>query len=419
MPRKKSVPSYRLHRGSGQAVVLVNGRDVYLGVHGTPESKTKYQDIVRRLMADQAKVEMEHTTKWYTDITLAELAAQYLRHVRAYYVKDGKPTSQQAGIKAIIDIVLAKYTYLEAAKFGPLALRECRDEFVKRGFVRTEINRRIQIIRRLFKWAVAQELIPAEVLVALQSVAGLRRGKTTAPERRRIKPVPEAFLDAVVPHLSPQVVTMSKLQLLTGMRPGEVVVMRTIDINMSGDVWEYCPEHHKLEHEDIERVIMIGPKAQEVLKPWLKADVQAYLFAPKEAVEATWAAHSTCWAERRKTSPDVTDKSDTAKSIWRDVRSRRTSGTDMQTAKRRKSRRPPGDRYTVVSYRRAIHRACDVVGIDRWSPNRLRHTAATRVRREMGIDVARALLGHSDADTTTIYAERDLELARQAMEKLG
>jgi hypothetical protein len=37
----------------------------------------------------------------------------------------------------------------------------------------------------------------------------------------------------------------------------------------------------------------------------------------------------------------------------------------------------------------------------------------------MGIDSARAILGHSDADTTVIYAERDKELARVAMQRLG
>jgi site-specific recombinase XerD len=55
----------------------------------------------------------------------------------------------------------------------------------------------------------------------------------------------------------------------------------------------------------------------------------------------------------------------------------------------------------------------------RWSPNRLRHATATAIRREMGIDAARACLGHSESDTTVIYAERDKELARIAMQKLG
>ena len=90
-------------------------------------------------------------------------------------------------------------------------------------------------------------------------------------------------------------------------------------------------------------------------------------------------------------------------------------------AKKRKrwKSRAPRDCYGVTSYRRAIHRACDLTEIERWTPNRLRHTAATRARREMGIDAARALLGHSDADTPTIHAQRDQELARTAMERLG
>ena len=29
------VPVYRLHMGSGQAVVTIEGRDIYLGTHGT------------------------------------------------------------------------------------------------------------------------------------------------------------------------------------------------------------------------------------------------------------------------------------------------------------------------------------------------------------------------------------------------
>jgi hypothetical protein len=41
------VPQYRLRCGSGQAVVYVNGRDVYIGVHGTPEGREKYKEIVR------------------------------------------------------------------------------------------------------------------------------------------------------------------------------------------------------------------------------------------------------------------------------------------------------------------------------------------------------------------------------------
>ena len=54
-----------------------------------------------------------------------------------------------------------------------------------------------------------------------------------------------------------------------------------------------------------------------------------------------------------------------------------------------------------------------------WGPNRLRHNAATSLRAEFGLEVARAVLGHEKADTTQIYAERDLAKAREVMAAIG
>jgi hypothetical protein len=62
------------------------------------------------------------------------------------------------------------------------------------------------------------------------------------------------------------------------MRPGEVVLMRTMDINTSGAIWEYRPESHKTEHHEKDRVIFVGPASQAILKPWLRTDLGAYLF---------------------------------------------------------------------------------------------------------------------------------------------
>ncbi len=39
MPRKKSLPTYCLHSRSGNAYTTIDGRQVQLGRHGTPESK--------------------------------------------------------------------------------------------------------------------------------------------------------------------------------------------------------------------------------------------------------------------------------------------------------------------------------------------------------------------------------------------
>lgn len=40
------VPSYRLHKASGQAIVTLDGRDQYLGVYDTSESKENYDRLI-------------------------------------------------------------------------------------------------------------------------------------------------------------------------------------------------------------------------------------------------------------------------------------------------------------------------------------------------------------------------------------
>jgi site-specific recombinase XerD len=271
----------------------------------------------------------------------------------------------------------------------------------------------------MFKWAVANEKVPASVHHGLKAVDGLKRGRCDVRESPPVKPVPDAFVDAVLPHVSRQIAAMIELQRLTGMRPGEVVIMRTMDINTSGPTWEYRPDLHKTEHHGKDRLVFLGPKTQAILKPWLRTDLSAFLFSPRDAV-----------AERM-------------------VALRAGRKTKVQPSQRnRRKKRPahrPGERYTTLSYALAIDRGCDrafphptLKGIPakeltkeqraeleewqrahRWSPNRLRHNAATRIRREFGLDVAKAVLGHSSVMPTQVYAEQDMEAAAAAMAKVG
>ena len=94
-------------------------------------------------------------------------------------------------------------------------------------------------------------------------------------------------------------------------------------------------------------------------------------------------------------------------------------GNRPGTNRRRRPKRQAGDRYTTGTYRRAIHRACDKAGIDRWSPNRLRHAAGMAIRKQYGLEAAQVTLGHATADVTQVYAERDLTLAAEIMRKIG
>jgi len=136
------------------------------------------------------------------------------------------------------------------------------------------------------------------------------------------KPVPDAYVEATVPFLSAQVTAMVRLQQITGMRSGEVTIMRGRDIDTAGKVWVYTPATHQTEHHG--HAIYLGPKAQELVRPFLKADLTAYLFDPRDAVKA----HN----EKRR-------------------RERKTPMTPSQAGRRPKlrPRRTPKDHYTSES----------------------------------------------------------------------
>lgn len=291
MPRlKRKLPSYRLHKVSGHAVVALNGRDVYLGCYGSDESKAEYDRLIAEWLANQrlyvdpgpvgAETEIERR-----DLQLNELFLAYWDFATGYYVKDGKPSGELEPIRQAMKPLTRLYGDRPVSQFGPRALETVRQAMIDQGLSRKLINARVNRIRRMFRWGVSKELVPATTLHALQALAPLKKGRCQAPEAPSIKPVPEAHVEPVLDHVSPQVATMIRLQMLTGMRPGEVVIMRGCDLDTTGKLWIYTPASHKTEHHDKHRVIFLGPKAQEVLQGWLRPDLKAYLFSPVEAEE--------------------------------------------------------------------------------------------------------------------------------------
>ena len=124
--------------------------------------------------------------------------------------------------------------------------------------------------------------MPGGVAHALRELKGLKRGRG-GKELPRVKPVDDAAVDAVLSLVSAEVSAMIELQLITGMRPAEVCAMRAANLDMGKQPWVYTPATHKTEHHDIERFIYLGPKAQKSLGPFLKVDLQAYLFDPRAA----------------------------------------------------------------------------------------------------------------------------------------
>jgi integrase len=222
---------------------------------------------------------------------------------------------------------------------------------------------------------------------------------------------------------------MIQLQLLSGCRPGEVVLMQACDLDTTGDIWIYSPDRHKAAWRGHRRFIYLGKQSQAIVKEFLTTDLGAYLFSPCAAV-----------AEQRE----------------RNSGNRKTPlscGNRRGTNRKRKPQKQPGQRYTPESYARAILRGCDIAfpppnelakrndetvkawkarltekqraelkawrDSHRWSPNQLRHTTATEIRKKYGVEGAQVVLGHSRADITQVYAERNQKLAFDIMRSCG
>ena len=267
MPRlSQSVPKYSLHRASGQAVVTIQGKDHYLGPHGTKASKLEYDRLVGEWLAAGRPALPSPESR---QITVAEVVLAFLKHARQYYLKNGEPTGTADNYLPAAALLKERYGRTLAVEFGPLALKALIAKMVQAGQSRRYVNDNAQRIKRIFRWAASEELVPPTVPQALPTVEGLRKGHSQARETEPITPIDDAIVDATVPHLSPIVADMIRLQRLTGARPGEICQLRSCDVDRAGDVWRYIPREHKTEHHGHQRVICIGPRAQTVLLPYI------------------------------------------------------------------------------------------------------------------------------------------------------
>lgn len=370
MPHKKLRPRYMLHKASGQARVQIAGKDFYLGPYGSPESRDQYDD----LMAEWVATQMPGTVR----LTLDELAILYITHCDEYYRKpDGRPTGEANNIRAALRPLLEKFGTIQARGFSCRLLKQYRDELIKRGICRRSCNRQVIRVRGMFRWATENEHVPSQVWHDLLAVKGLAAGRSAAIETVAVTPVAQHRVDAIEPHVSRHIWACVQIQLLSGCRPGEVLQMRACDLKMIGNVWEYRPACHKTQHHQKDRVIMIGPQAQDIIRQFLKPDLQAYLFCPADS-RAEWLA--------KFDGPGRPVK----------------KGTVTRQA---------GYRYSTSTYCGAIRRACEVAfGMPQelrringklpskeqsrlrklaaewrdqhcWNPHQLRHNAATNLRR--------------------------------------
>lgn len=311
--------------------------------------------------------------------TVAELAKDYFAYLQTYHVKNGKITSQISIAKKALEILAAKYGALDVNEMTAPRMAQLRDELLKPN----QKNRKTPLavgtamkylttIKRAFRWMRQEKgIVTAVVAADVMLVTPLKKGRCVSTERPAVQPVEWERVEKTLAFLPDNMKAMVLIQWHTGMRPGEVRSIRPCDIKVSGEDWTYSPVGHKTEHKGKIRKVAIGPQAQKILQPYLARQTTAFCFIPAEAKKQGF----------------------------------RTLGGKIK--------------FRQVQYGNLIKNAARKAKVAHWQPNMLRHSWATRVAEEFGIEAAADGLGHASLNTALIYAEKSLKRASEVARKVG
>jgi integrase len=373
VPAPRPCPALRHHKTKNLAYVRwqAAGKDnfAYLGPWGSQEAADAY----RRFQIEWASRVIAPEQSRDAAVFICELVADYLVHVGRYYVKDGKPTSEQNVQRAALRVLLEMYPRLSVSEFRPRHLKAIQAAMVAKGWVRTTVNKYLSRLKCCFSWGVAEELVPASVADALAHVPHLQAGRTKAPDLDPVMAVATSAVEATLPYLdrNPQrrgvLEAMIRFQLLTGCRPGELCAMTAAAVDTSAEVWVYRVTD-KNTHRQVQRrprLVWIGPQAQAILRPFL---------ANPGPGGRIW-----CFPPRFPESP--------------------------------KARRVPISRGL---YGECIRLASAAAGVETWTPHQLRHNRATEIQRLYESNKAASIaIGDTEEVTRAVYVDPNEAVARR------
>ena len=377
-------PGYVLHKASGKAVVRIKGKDYYLGRYGSPESKEKYHRLIAESMVSPSFGMVKNR------VSLCEAIVKFIEFGSGYYTPKENENLHYA-MRPMVELLPS----LALSDFGVVQYKIIREWWIKRGSSRQYVNSQMKRVLRFAKWLVAEGMADPSLHQALKCIEPLKRGRCNARESEPVKPVSDSDIGAAIKFMPKVLADMVKLHRLIGCRPGELVQIKPAMVDTSGDVWTITISDHKNAWRGKDRIIAVGPKAQAILKPYLDRGLSEYCFSPKEAMQQRQAVKH----EARKTPMSC--------------------GNKPGTNRKPKPQRAPADCYSTNNYARAVLYACKRAKIEPWSPNQLRHAAATQLRKLEGIEAASVILGHSQLNTTEIYAEKNLQAAIVVARKHG
>lgn len=376
MARKRREPGYCRHKPTnlGYAVFGTGTKPVYFpGPYGSESSIAAYQAAKAAWLAGAGQPRKS------VHVTVAVLVDDWLKAIQAegLYRRNGRPTSE-VHVQRLALVPLARHLGATlVADFGAQQMESLRAHYLTlrtragQPWARKTVAKCLSRVRSLFAWGVGKGLVPATTYAAIIATSGQRKGKAGGRKTPKVRPAPAFDVGCVQLLAREPVRVLIWVQLLTGCRPGEAVAMTPADVDRSAEPWRYQVASHvwKLEHQqdgddtdDEPPTYWIGPRLRGILGPILD--------------------HAENWAR----PPFLT-----------------------------RTNRP----YTRNAYYLAVRKLCERMDIPHWTPNRLRHSHGTEVRKVHGIEASRVKLGHKQLSTSQIYSERDQAKARGIAEQMG
>jgi integrase len=302
-------------------------------------------------------------------LTVAAAAELYAHHADTYYTgHDGRPTREPAKCRAALAHLAAVAGSVPVGRLTRRHVEDTRARMVELGWNRRTINQAVARIKRAVGWLADEGHVPDTVAASVSRLKHLKRFRGGVPEPEPVEPVGWETVEATLPKLREPWRSLVLLQWWSGLRPGEACGLWVGAVETTGDpatpaVLDFGRRHKTGWHGHTKRV-PLGPRAWEVLAPWVDG-----------AREAGRDAVFVCRGEVK--APRET------------------------------------------SYAKAVQTACGRAGVGPWAPNQIRHAYATRVRAAFGLDAAQVALGHAGADVTQVYAERDQAAAAKVAAALG
>ena len=371
-------PAYpRRPHSSGQARIKIQGKHVYLGRHGSQESRQKYAELARR-HADGLPIAPVRGGPTVGDVVAAFLAvaeSEKSRKELAHYQRALTVVSRVAGSNS------------PAHAFGVAALERVRTAMIS-GSVWTDeektvgrhgpwsrgvVNLAMVRLRHVWRWAESNGLVPPGAWQHLRAMRPIPKTNRAVRQTKPREGVEAPALEAILPHLPAMVQAMAELQWWTGLRPSEAVRVRASDIVEVDGARAYRIRASKNSWRDVAddegELCLLGPEAWRVLEPWLLA-----------------------------------------------AKMRGDDAPLFPTGRPSESRH-----YTPEAYARAIRRAFDQhPELKPWTPYQLRHGFKRRIKRSHGLDAARAAMRQRSIMTTDKYDRAtDLDLAAKVARDAG